>query len=63
MLSEDEANGYWGPGVFLNLGPDLADTPHSISRRVAYWAGGTDAMGRGEPSIITIKSLSELLQL
>ncbi|KAK4810621.1 hypothetical protein QYF61_007358 [Mycteria americana] len=60
MLSEDEASGYWGPGVFLNLGPDPTNTPHSITSRVAYWAGGIDSMERGEPSIIPIKSLSEL---
>ncbi|KAK4811160.1 hypothetical protein QYF61_019791 [Mycteria americana] len=60
MLSEDEASGYWGPGVFLNLGPDPTNTPHSITSRVAYWAGGIDTMERGEPSIIPIKSLSEL---
>ncbi|KAK4811127.1 hypothetical protein QYF61_019758 [Mycteria americana] len=60
MLSEDEASGYWGPGVFLNLGPDPTNTPHSITNRVAYWAGGIDTMEGGEPSIIPIKSLSEL---
>ncbi|KAK4807063.1 hypothetical protein QYF61_018404 [Mycteria americana] len=60
MLSEDEASGYWGPVVFLNLGPDPTNTPHSITSRVAYWAGGIDTMERGEPSIIPIKSLSEL---
>ncbi|KAK4810669.1 hypothetical protein QYF61_007469, partial [Mycteria americana] len=60
MLSEDEASGYWGPGVFLNLGPDPTNTPHSITSRVAYWAGGIDSMEQGEPSIIPIKSLSEL---
>ncbi|KAK4828563.1 hypothetical protein QYF61_027532 [Mycteria americana] len=60
MLSEDKANGYWGPGVFLNLGPDPTNTPHSITSRVAYWTGGIDSMERGEPSIIPIKSLSEL---
>ncbi|KAK4815931.1 hypothetical protein QYF61_010188 [Mycteria americana] len=60
MLSEDEASGYWDPGVFLSLGPDPTNTPHSITSRVAYWAGGIVTMERGEPSIIPIKSLSEL---
>ncbi|PKU33934.1 hypothetical protein llap_15760 [Limosa lapponica baueri] len=60
MLSQDEASGYWGLGVFLNLGPDPADTPHSITSRVAYWAGGVDTMERGEPSLIPIESLREI---
>ncbi|KAK4818861.1 hypothetical protein QYF61_020080 [Mycteria americana] len=42
------------------LGPDPTNTPHSITSRVAYWAGGIDSMEQGEPSIIPIKSLSEL---
>uniref|UniRef100_A0A8C3K6U7 Uncharacterized protein n=1 Tax=Calidris pygmaea TaxID=425635 RepID=A0A8C3K6U7_9CHAR len=60
MLSQDEASRHWGPGVILNLGPDPADTPHSITSRVAYWAGGVDILERGEPSLIPIESLSEL---
>ncbi|KAK4806399.1 hypothetical protein QYF61_016249 [Mycteria americana] len=60
MLSGDKANGYWGLGVFLNLGPDPTDEAQSITSRVACWAGGTDALDRGEPSIIPIRSLSEL---
>jgi len=44
VLSGDKANGYWGPEVFLNLGPNLANTPHFITSQVVYWAGGT-----GEP--------------
>uniref|UniRef100_A0A8C3KK66 Uncharacterized protein n=1 Tax=Calidris pygmaea TaxID=425635 RepID=A0A8C3KK66_9CHAR len=54
MLSQDEASSYWSPGVILNLGPDPADTPHSITSRVAYWAGGADILERGEPSLIPI---------
>ena len=60
MLSEDKANGYWGPGVFLNLGPDPINTPHSITGRVVCWAGGIDTMEQGKRSVIPIKSLSEL---
>ena len=60
MLSGDEANSYWGPGVFLNLGPDPVHEAQSITSRVAYWAGGIDAFDQGEPSMIPIRSLSEL---
>lgn len=59
-LSGNEANGFWGPRVFLNLGPNPANGSHSITSRVAYWAGGIDATERGEPSIIPIRSLNEL---
>ncbi|GAB0207483.1 hypothetical protein GRJ2_003214000 [Grus japonensis] len=44
MLSGDEANGYWCPGVFLNLGLDPVNEAHSITRTVAYWARGIDAL-------------------
>ncbi|KAK4820512.1 hypothetical protein QYF61_000091 [Mycteria americana] len=59
-LSGDEVNGYWGLGVFLNLGPNPIDEAHSITSRVVYWAGGINALDRGEPSMIPIRSLSEL---
>lgn len=57
LLNGDEPNGYWGPGVFLNTGPNPPDYSHSITSRVAYWAGGIDALEGGEPPI---KSLDEL---
>ncbi|KAM9591119.1 uncharacterized protein ACIBXB_006056 [Morphnus guianensis] len=60
LLNGDEANGFWGPGVFLNAGPTPPDNPHSITSRVAYWAGGIDVLERGEPLLIPIKSLNEL---
>ncbi|KAK4806400.1 hypothetical protein QYF61_016250 [Mycteria americana] len=41
-------------------GPDPTDEAQSITSRVACWAGGIDALDRGEPSIIPIRSLSEL---
>lgn len=43
-LSGDKANGHWGPEVFLNLGPNLASIPCSITSQEVNWAGGT-----GEP--------------
>ncbi|OPJ67375.1 hypothetical protein AV530_011660 [Patagioenas fasciata monilis] len=57
LLSNDEAGGFWGPGVFLNGGPDGDQSPTS---RVAYWAGGVDPREREEPVIIRIRGLSEL---
>ncbi|KAK4806361.1 hypothetical protein QYF61_016211 [Mycteria americana] len=60
MLSGDKANGDWGLRVFLNLGPDPTDEAQSITSRVACWAGGIDALDRGETSVIPIRSLSEL---
>ncbi|XP_052631213.1 uncharacterized protein LOC128136111 [Harpia harpyja] len=60
LLNGDEADGFWGPGVFLNAGPAPPDDPRSITSRVAYWAGGIDVLERGEPLLIPIKSLNEL---
>jgi len=52
---------FWGPRVFLILGPDPANGSHSITSRVAYWAGEIDAMEQAEPPpLITIRSLNEL---
>lgn len=57
LLSNDEAGGFWGPGVFLSGGPD---GHQSLTSRVAYWAGGMDPRERGEPVTITIRGLSKL---
>ncbi|KAM9591487.1 uncharacterized protein ACIBXB_006284 [Morphnus guianensis] len=59
LLSDDEARGYWGPGVFLRAGP-AGD--QSITSRVAYWAGGVDPKERGESVTIRVKGLSELTE-
>ncbi|XP_052631320.1 uncharacterized protein LOC128136180 [Harpia harpyja] len=42
LLSEDEAQGYWGPGVFLTT--DDPREPWSLTQWAAYWAGGIDQM-------------------
>ena len=60
LLDGNEASGYWGPGVFLDAGPNPPNDPHSLTSRVAYWAGGIDALERGEPLLIPIKSLNDL---
>ncbi|XP_074424775.1 uncharacterized protein LOC141735620 [Larus michahellis] len=63
LLSEDEAQGYWGPGVFLTT--DDPREPWSLTQRVVYWAGGLDPMERGDPACIetpTINHLTESLQ-
>ncbi|KAK4806115.1 hypothetical protein QYF61_005487 [Mycteria americana] len=46
-LSEEDAQGYWGPGVFLTV-PDTR-APWSLTQRAAYWAGGLDPVERGDP--------------
>ncbi|KAM9590857.1 uncharacterized protein ACIBXB_005905 [Morphnus guianensis] len=47
LLSEDEARGYWGPGVLLTTNDNRE--PWSLTQRAAYWAGGLDPMERGDP--------------
>lgn len=49
-----------GPRSFLKFRTQRNNLPHSITREVAYCAGGLDTMEQGEPSIICIKSLSDL---
>ncbi|XP_074936484.1 uncharacterized protein LOC142051195 [Phalacrocorax aristotelis] len=51
LLSEKEAEGYWGPGVFLTTGNRRA--PWSLTQRAAYWAGGLNPLERGDPLAIT----------
>ncbi|XP_042675339.1 uncharacterized protein LOC122160632 [Centrocercus urophasianus] len=50
-LTEKEAEGYWGPGVFLTTGNSRA--PWSLTQRAAYWAGGLNPLERGDPLAIT----------
>ncbi|KFQ42709.1 hypothetical protein N333_00184, partial [Nestor notabilis] len=59
LLSEEEARGFWGPGVFLTVAP--GDHNYSLTARAAYWAGGIDPQERGDPLIIQTNSLSELI--
>ena len=51
MFSEKEAEGYWGPGVFLTTGNRQA--PWSLTQRAVYWAGGLNPLERGDPLAIT----------
>uniref|UniRef100_A0A663LLW3 Uncharacterized protein n=1 Tax=Athene cunicularia TaxID=194338 RepID=A0A663LLW3_ATHCN len=63
LLSEDEAQGYWGPGVFLVT--DDQREPWSLTQRAAFWAGSLDPLERGDPVCIetpTINHLTESLQ-
>ena len=39
-LSEEEAQEYWGLGVFLTV-PDTR-APWCLTQKMAYWAGGLD---------------------
>jgi len=50
LLSEREAEGYWGPGVFLTTGDRRA--PWSQTQRAVYWAGGLNLLERGDPLAI-----------
>ena len=38
LLTEKEAEKYWGPGVFLTTGNNRA--PWSLTQRAAFWASG-----------------------
>lgn len=46
LPSEKEAEGYWGPGVFLTTGDHRA--PWSLTQRAACWAGGLNPLERGD---------------
>lgn len=45
-LNEDEAQGYWGPGVFLTVQAKVIPW----SPRAAYWAGALDPLEKGSSS-------------
>uniref|UniRef100_A0A8B9J1F9 Uncharacterized protein n=1 Tax=Amazona collaria TaxID=241587 RepID=A0A8B9J1F9_9PSIT len=60
MLSEEEAGGFWGPGVFLTTTP--GEHHYSLTARVAHWAGGIDPRERGEPLSIQAASYSDLAE-
>ena len=51
LLTEKEAEGYWGPGLFLTTGKNHA--LQSLTQRVAYWAGGLNPLEREDPLAIT----------
>ncbi|KFW08085.1 hypothetical protein N327_00949, partial [Fulmarus glacialis] len=51
LLTEKEAEGYWGPGVFLTT--RNYRTPWSLTQRAAYWAGGLNPLERGDPLTVT----------
>ena len=59
-LSEEEAQGYWGPGVFLTV--DDEREPWSLTQRVAYWARGLDPLERGDPIAIPTPGVSQLTE-
>lgn len=45
-------------GVFLSVGAETPSASLSITSTMAYWVGGIDTLGQGEPSIRRIKSLA-----
>ncbi|XP_077646961.1 uncharacterized protein LOC144248855 [Lonchura striata] len=58
-LTEQEASGYWGHGVFLTTG-DKRDS-WSLTQHAAFWAGGTNPLERGDP-IAIISTPDQLLE-
>ncbi|KFW61951.1 hypothetical protein AS28_02543, partial [Pygoscelis adeliae] len=60
LLSEDEAQGYWGPGVFLTT--DDPRESWSLTQRAAYWAGGLDPLERGDPVCIETPTTNHLIE-
>lgn len=58
-LTEQEASGYWGHGVFLTTG-DKRDS-WSLTQRAAFWAGGINPLERGEPLAI-VSTPDQLLE-
>lgn len=55
-LTEQEASGYWGHGVFLTTG-DKRDS-WSLTQRAAFWAGGINPLERGDPLAIVTSPIS-----
>ena len=55
---EEEAEGYWGPDVFLTVEDNWE--PWSLTRRVAYWDGGLDSFERQDPIAIPTPGVSHL---
>ncbi|XP_050768762.1 uncharacterized protein LOC127027219 [Gymnogyps californianus] len=60
LLSEDEARGYWGPGVFLTTNDNRE--PWSLTQRVEYWAGGLNPMERGDAFSIETPTAGHILE-
>jgi len=60
LLSEDEARGYWGPGVFITTNDNRE--PWSLTQRAAYWAGGLDLMERGDPFLTKMPMAGHILE-
>lgn len=57
LLSEKEAEGYWGPRVFFTTGDCQA--PWSLSQRAAFWTENLNLWERGDP--VTIESTTDEL--
>ncbi|KAK4829694.1 hypothetical protein QYF61_006069 [Mycteria americana] len=60
-LSEEEVQGYWGPGVFLTV-PDTR-APWSLTQRAAYWVRGLDPMEWGDPVTIPTPGLDQITEI
>lgn len=62
LLSEDEAQGYWGPAVFLTTDDPMK--PWSLMQQAAYWSGGTDPVPLewGAPTQTDTPSINQLTE-
>lgn len=49
VLNGNKANSYWGTGVFLITVCNPSNDSHSLTSRVAYWAGGIHVLEEDNP--------------
>ncbi|XP_075273341.1 uncharacterized protein LOC142360913 [Opisthocomus hoazin] len=59
LLLEREAEGYWGPGVFLT--PSERRALWSLTQRAEHWAAGLNPLERGDP-LATTGTTDQLLE-
>lgn len=57
IMLDEEAGGYWGPGLFLTTKPGGLN--YSLTAQAVYWAGGIDPQERGEPLEIRATGYSD----
>lgn len=60
IIRWDRNYGFWGAGIFLHHGLQPPSEPHSITSRVAYWAGPMNNIERGEPVSIPMPSSDDV---
>lgn len=60
LLDGTESYGFWGAGIFLHHGLQPSSEPHSITSRVAYWAGRMNNTESGESVSIPMPSSDDV---